>query len=200
MGKHKIQYKLKPYENFESSGHIGIVKDEHGRDVEAHIFVPVTSDTTRVDSMVGITMCMLSHPAFKDLKPRQRLLYLYAKAQYKGMVDRNDFEKAYPQYKGHKEYVYLNSYQMINVFEMYTKHTARELYKDITVLTEHGFLVPVGYDEKSQRIIYKLIGEWQNWEPHKKYVPRLGKSKVPPKENTKRIKQDCFDYEWREVV
>lgn len=189
MSKSKSQeYKPKPYKDFESYGYI---KDG------THWFTPILGDKDRKDSVAGITMCMLSHPSFKDLKPRQRLLYVYAKAQCKGMAERKDFEENYPQFKGHPEYIYLNSHLMINVYEMYTKNTARELYKDITALTEHGFLVPICYDEKSQRIIYKLISEWQNWQPHLKYVPRFGKSKVQPKPGTKRIKQDCFDYEWR---
>ncbi len=136
--------------------------------------MPILGDKERKDSTATLTMSMLSHPAFKDLKPRQRLLYLYAKAQYKGMVDRTQFEDDYPQYKGHPEYIYLNHKLLIDVFEMYTKHTAREMYKDIKVLTEHGFLVPV-CKENNQRTIYKLVSEWQSWAPHKKYVERPGK-------------------------
>lgn len=191
MGKKHQNYEAKPYANFESYGYI-----KGG----THYFKPVFGDTERKDSTAAITMCMLSHPSFKDLKARQRLLYLYAKAQYRGMVDRTEFEEAYPQFKGHPEYIYLNNKLLIDVFEMYSKHSARELYNDIKVLTEHGFMVPVGYDEPTQRIIYKLIPEWQNWQPHKKYMPRLGKSLKQIKATDKRIKQTNYDYEWVEVV
>ena len=191
MGKKQQGYEAKPYANFESYGYI---KDGQ------HWFTPILGSNDRKDSVAGITMCMLSHPAFLDLKPRQRLLYLYAKAQFKAMAERNDFNDKYPQYKGHPEYIYLNHKLMIDVFEMYSKHSARELYSDIKILTEHGFIVPVGYDEESQRIIYKLIAEWQNWEPHKKYVAKLGKSLKQVKATDKRIKQTNYDYEWIEVV
>lgn len=173
MGRSRNQeYKPKPYKDFESYGYIGA----DGK----HWFTPIMGGNDRKDSVAGITMCMLSHPAFKDLKPRQRLLYLYCKAQYKGMVDRTEFEKNYPQYKGKPEYIYLNHKLMIDVFEMYSKHTAREMYKDIKELTAHGFLVPV-CSEKNQRIIYKLVSEWQSWTPHRKYAERPGKP---------------FQYEW----
>ncbi len=192
MSRRKYKtYEAKPYEPFESYGYI---KDGQ------HYFFPILSNRERKDSVAGVTMCMLSHPAFKDLKPRQRLLYLYAKAQYKQMAERKEFEEKYPQYKGHPEYIYLNNKLMVDVFEMYSKHTVRELYSDIKVLTEHGFIVPVGYDEESQRIIYKLIAEWQEWNPHKKYVPKLGKSLKQIKATDKRVKQSNFNYEWVEVL
>lgn len=155
-------YVVKPYMDFESYGYI---KD--GK----HYFTPVLGEKDRIDSVVGITMCMLSHPAYKDLKMRQRQLYLYAKAQYKGMVDRQSFEKAHPEYKGHPEYIYLNYKLLIDVFEAYSNSNRAEMYRDITVLVEHGFIVPVKR-ENNQRTIYKLIPEWQNWTPHKKYVQK----------------------------
>lgn len=181
MGKkQRIKYTLEPYKDFESNGYIAKVKNKHGNYEEKHVFISAISGIQRIDSMAGLTMSMLSHPAFKDLKPRQRLLYLYAKSQYQGMADREDFNKTYQEYAGKKEYIYLNHKLLIDVFEMYTKHTAREMYKDIKVLVEHGFLVPV-CKEKNQRTIYKLIGEWQSWTPHKKYIERPGKP---------------FQYEW----
>lgn len=167
----QVKYILKPYEPFESNGYIGIVKDKHGKDKEAHIFVPATSDETRVDSMVGITMCMLSHPAFQDLKPRIRMLYIYAKAQYNGMVDREQFNKDYKDTNmaGHKEYIYLNDKLLTEVFKVYGKGSRGLMYSDIAILVEHGFLEPI-IREKNQRTIYKLSSEWLNWQPHRKYV------------------------------
>lgn len=163
MGNPKSKgYVVKPYKDFES---YGFIKD--GK----HYFTPVFGGNDRIDSVAGITMCMLSHPAYKDLKPRQRQLYLYAKAQYKGMVDRKKFEEDHPEYKGHPEYIYLNYKLLVDVFEAYSKNNRAEMYRDIAVLVEHGFLEPV-IRENNQRTIYKLISEWQSWTPHKKYLKR----------------------------
>lgn len=190
MAKKQQNYEAKPYANFESYGYI-----KNGK----HYFMPILGDTERVDSPITLTMAMLSHPAFKDLTPKQRLLYMYAKSQYKAMVDRTKFEEDYPQFKGKPEYIYLNHKLMIDVFEMYPKSSARLLYKDITALTEHGFLQPV-LDESNQRKVYKLIAEWQNWQPHLKYLPKFGKSQSNTqidRKKYKKIKQTEFEYEWR---
>lgn len=180
MASKKIKIKVNPYESFESNGYVGIVEDKHGKKVEKHLFIPATSDEPRVDSMVGITMCMLSHPAFKDLKPRVRMLYICAKSQYYGMAERDSFNKNYSEYAGKKEYIYLNDKLLTDVLKMYSKGARGRMYGDIATLVEHGFLVPV-CSEKNQRTIYKLSDEWTNWTPHKKYVERPGKP---------------FQYEW----
>ncbi len=172
MGRNNT-YKTNAYKDFESSG---FLKD--GK----HYFTPAAGGNDRVDSTTTMTMSMLSHPAFKDLKPRQRLLYMYAKSQYRGMVDRTQFEKDYPEYKGKPEYIYLNYKLMIEVFEVYGKNNRAEMYKDLKVLVEHGFIVPVKR-ENNQRTIYKFIAEWQNWAPHRKYV-----------EQEKQYKYDWVEY------
>lgn len=169
MSNKRIKYKPEPYKDFESNGYIGKVKNKHGHYEEKHLFRNAINDEPRVDSMVGITMCMLSHPAFKDLKPRHRLLYVYAKSQYYCMVDREEFNKNYPQYVGQKEYIYLNQKLLSDVFKMYARGSKTEMYHDIAVLVEHGFIQPIKR-ENNQRTIYKLISEWWNWTPNKKYT------------------------------
>ena len=149
-----------PYQAFESSGHI---YDGH------HKYIDMQGKL-RADSMIGVTTSMIFHPAWLDLTPHQRCLYLAAKYQYKSAADRPRDNNSDPKYKGisGKNYVYLNE-RLIDQFAIYSKKNHTTLYKDIKVLVEHGFIVPVER-EHNQRTIYQLSDEWQNYKAGFKYI------------------------------
>ena len=146
--------KVTAYESFETRGYI---KDNH------HYFDDMQGNR-RADSKIGITTSMMLSPAFLELTPQQRFLYMIAKYQYYNAPDKPCDHSDSDIYKGKagKQYIYLNI-KLTEVFNVYGKNN-RGFYKDIKALVSHGFLKPIER-ENNQRTIYQLSSEWANYEP-----------------------------------
>ena len=120
------------------------------------------------DTTANVCYSMLISPAFKDLTPRQRMLYIYAKTQYFGAKSRPKSD--YPDIEEYKtdngrKYFYLNHFLLSNVFGLYPKSNTRDLYADTNKLIEHGFIKQVSNGKINQkRSIYTYSDEWKEWE------------------------------------
>ena len=120
------------------------------------------------DTTANVCYSMLISPAFKDLTPRQRMLYIYAKTQYFGAKSRPKSD--YPDIEEYKtdngrKYFYLNHFLLSNVFGLYPKSNTRDLYADTNKLIEHGFIKQVSNGKINQkRSIFTYSDEWKEWE------------------------------------
>ena len=127
----------------------------------------------KTDTTVNIAMSMLTSPAFCDLTPRQRQLYLIAKAQFFGAVSRpgTDFPdiQQYQQYD-RKMYFYLNNALAVDVYRLYSKSDRRGFYNDVAALEAHGFIERVTNTDRQQithtnkqRTIFRYSEGWKAW-------------------------------------
>lgn len=124
------------------------------------------------DSTANLAYSMLISPAFKDLTARQRMLYLYAKAQFYSARSRprDDFKEIpeFKEWEGRK-YFYLNQRLMCDIYGLYTKGNTN-LYKDIAALISHGFIERytqggrTGKGGNHMRSIYTYSEKWKEWE------------------------------------
>ena len=178
--KNSKPIKAKPYLSFESPTDF-IKENKH------HFWY---NGTERVNSSCTVSMELMSHPAFLDLTPSQRALYFYAKLQYYGAVDKVAARYEEFQNEHAKEYFYLNSNLIQNVYKLYK--TNATMYKDIQELIHHGFIIKV-QTENHQRTIYRFSSEWANWSQGMIYE---GKSKY---KDTEYGRVEVFEYEWVRV-
>ena len=128
----------------------------------------ISNGKEQTDTTTNICYSMLISPAFMDLSARQRMLYIYAKSQYFGARSRpkNDYKDIEEYQKdGGRKYFYLNHYLLSEVYGLYPKSNTRDLYKDINVLIEHGFIEQVSNGRANQkRSIYKYSEKWKLWK------------------------------------
>lgn len=121
----------------------------------------------QTDTTTNLCYSMITSPAFKDLSAKQRMLYVYAKAQYYGARSRprDDFKDIEEYQKdGGRKYFYLNHFLLSDVFALYPKSNSRDLYKDIKALVEHGFIEQVSNGKANQkRSIYTYSDKWKEW-------------------------------------
>ena len=148
-------FKVQPYESFLSTGEVRNNK---------HVFVDVSTDSTRSESVIGIPTSLFVSPAYKDLTPRQRQLYLCAIYQYKQAPDTP--AKVNDEYRD-KRYIYLN-FKLVQYMSLYSKSSFRSFYSDVRALIDHGFITPI---EKynHQRTIFYLSDGWKEFQNGCKY-------------------------------
>lgn len=120
------------------------------------------------DVSANIYESMLQSSAWKDLKPRERQLYLYCKAQYYG---KRKPKQDYPEIEKFQsdECFYLNLAAVVS-YGIYTRNGGKEFYADMKTLAEHGFIevVSSGRITKSKSI-YRYSGKWKDWAGEKAY-------------------------------
>lgn len=133
-----------------------------------------SSGRSLTDTTTNICVSMMRSPPFKDLTPRQRMLYIYAKSQFYGAVSRPskdfpDIDK-FGKYEG-RAYFYLNHKLLTDVFGLYTKGNYRDLYRDIDALETHGFIERVTNVERKpttetngMRTIFQYSDKWKSWK------------------------------------
>jgi hypothetical protein len=115
---------------------------------------PFESTGARSDVFASLYMSMLTHPAFKDMKPRTQILYLYCKAQLyaeknKAIVDG-------------EECFSMNRNKWKNLYELYTNPNS--FYKDMDILIGHGFVDCVSCGAISRtKNLFRLSARWQKW-------------------------------------
>lgn len=117
----------------------------------------------RNDTYAAVYNSMLFHPAFKSLKNRQKVLYLYIKDQYIGhKKPRVDFPDI-PDLQG-DDLFYFPLTAGVEA-GIYTQNMQRELYGDIKALEDHG-LIRIVFNGKptKQKSIYGYSNKWQTWE------------------------------------
>lgn len=114
------------------------------------------------DTSANIYESMLLSSAWKDLKPRERQLYLYCKAQYYG---KRKPSKDYPDIEAFQSEncFYLNLAAVVK-YGIYTRNGNKEFYADIKTLAQHGFIEIVSSGKVTKtKSIYKYSDKWQTW-------------------------------------
>ena len=104
----------------------------------------------------SIFMSMLKSPAWMSLKPRAKVLYLYMKAQYYGVKEKNKPEQ-------NPLYFVFNQAMWKTTYKLYTNN--KSFYEDRDALIERGFIeiVETGKITRTKNI-YKFSDSWTDWE------------------------------------
>lgn len=163
----KNKYKIREFYAFEATSKL----TENADGQTQHKFIH--NGKEQVDTTTVITYSMMVSEAFKDLTARQRMLYIYAKAQFYGARSRpcRDFPDItdFHEYNGQR-YFYLNHRLLSDVYGLYPKSNHRDLYKDIEELVKHGFIEyytePKAVNKSNHmRTIYRYSEAWKEWQP-----------------------------------
>jgi len=117
---------------------------------------PFESTGLSSDTSANIYESMLLSPAFKNLTTRQKLLYLYCKSQYysEKTVDKpNPFAFT------------MNRNKWLKKYELYSDSNAKQFYKDIEGLINHGFIKCIrGGKLIRVKNIYEFSDKWKCWD------------------------------------
>lgn len=122
-----------------------------------------TDQRTRKDTFARLYESMLTSPAFMSLNSKQKVLYLYCKAQFMG---KRKPERDFPDIdsvKGSDKF-YL-SWATVQKYELYKPSMSANFYNDMKALCEHG-LIEIVSSGKMQRMksIYKFSDKWKTWK------------------------------------
>lgn len=105
------------------------------------------------NKFVRLFIGQIDSEAFKKLNPRQRTLYLYMKAQYRGKETKNN-----PN--GKKDQFYFNWRLANTQYRLYTNMST--FYNDIKVLEEYGFIVCVERNwNLRKKNVYAFSDQWK---------------------------------------
>ena len=107
------------------------------------------------DTSANLYESMLLSAAFMDLTPKQRLLYVYMKAQYYGKrkpgKDNPDIENL----QGDDLFYFPRT--LAEKYNLYTRSNNRQFYNDIKAIEEHGFIKTISSGKATKtKSIYKF--------------------------------------------
>ena len=111
------------------------------------------------DTSANIYESMLTSTAFKKLKTKQQVLYLYCKAQYYGKrKPSKDFKEQFQD----DSYFYMNWGKALE-YGLYTASCSSNFYDDMTALEKAGFIKKV-YSGKphKEKNVYQYSDKWQD--------------------------------------
>jgi len=120
------------------------------------------------DTSANIFMSMLKHPAFRDMTPRQQILYVYCKAQYYGTKGRDKprYVEGTVRVKGEAPdtQFYFNRSKWCIEYELYTDKDRASFYRDRDALISHGFIRVIENGKTTRtKTIYAFWDMWQQW-------------------------------------
>ncbi len=123
-----------------------------------------TNHRTRKDTFARLYESMLTSQAFMTLNSKQKVLYLYCKAQYMG---KRKPERDFPDidcFKGSDKF-YLSWKSVLDDYKLYKPSMTANFYNDMKALCEHG-LIEIVSSGKRQRMksIYKFSDKWKTWK------------------------------------
>lgn len=146
----KKQYRLRTFESL-SAGSAG------------NKYYSETFGKTRTDSTANIAESMLFSAAFQSLENRQKVLYLYMKAQLYGRTAKHPAD-VYPDLEGLKtDEVFFFSWSMARLTGLYADSNKSQFSKDTKTLVNRGFIEVVATGNLSGRAsIYKFSSRWAN--------------------------------------
>lgn len=129
-----------------------------------------TQGRKRQESNAQIYESMLTSEAFIDLMPRQKLLYVYVKAQLYGHRKPKQDYKDIPEYD-RADLVYF-AWKSAQEYGLYPSTNSKRFYEDMRSLMSHGFIERFA-DGSSQRVksVYLLSDRWQTWTSGTDYAP-----------------------------
>ena len=113
---------------------------------------------------------LLDSPAFHDLTPRQKVLYVYCARESHGRA----MGEAENRGEAKDETLfYMNKGLRSKVHEIYPESDTRCFREDMAALVEHGFVdcVQSGL-EKRENNLFRLSGRWNHWGTSAFSVPK----------------------------
>ncbi len=125
---------------------------------ESNVYINVGSKKQR-DTSANIYESMLLSEAWQDLTPRQKILYIYCKAQYYGEKNYQLKEK-----DTNPEIFTMNQCKWHKKYKLYSLGNRNQFYKDMEGLITHGFIkcVECGAIAR-QKNIYAFNNKWKMW-------------------------------------
>lgn len=116
----------------------------------------------QAETSANICESMLQSKAFQELTPKQKILYVYCKAQYYGKrKPKKDYEKQ-GLFQA-DEYFFFNI-GLAEEYGLYTMANHKRLYTDLKALEKAGFIrcekSGKGHKEKN---VYCFSDEWKKW-------------------------------------
>ena len=116
--------------------------------------------TVRTETFAAIYESMLVSKAFINLTARQKMLYVYCKAQIVGKRKPKQDYKDLNLYQ-QDECFYLSE-QMLYDYGLYTEAGRRYISKDFKVLIDKGFIKKLASGQCSKsKNVYMLVSDWQ---------------------------------------
>lgn len=115
----------------------------------------------QADTSANIYESMLQSPAFKSLNSKQKILYVYCKAQYYGKrKPSKDYKEQYQE----DSCFYMNWGKALD-YGLYKETCSSNFYKDMKVLEKKGFIKKLksGKDHKEKNV-YQFSDEWTTLE------------------------------------
>jgi hypothetical protein len=124
-----------------------------------------SADNTK-DTFAMIYASMLEHPAFISLTPRQKILYIYCKAQ-KNRKTRLKPKYEYKDYDLYQDdkYFFMNK-ALAFKYGLYKPSMGKEFYKDIHTLEQTGFIKceDKGGGDGKTKSIYSFSDKWKDYK------------------------------------
>ncbi len=114
------------------------------------------------DTSANLYESMLLSAAFMDLTPKQRLLYVYMKAQYYGKRKPGKDNPNIENLQGDDLFYFPRT--LAEKYNLYTRSNNRQFYNDIKAIEEHGFIKTISSGKATKtKSIYKFVGAWKMW-------------------------------------
>lgn len=114
------------------------------------------------DTSANLYESMLLSAAFMDLTPKQRLLYVYMKAQYYGKRKPGKDNPGIESLQGDELFYFPRT--LAEKYNLYTRSNNRQFYNDIKAIEEHGFIKTISSGKATKtKSIYKFVGAWKMW-------------------------------------
>ena len=116
----------------------------------------------RKDTSANIYESMMHSPAFQSLNARQRMLYVYCKAQYYG---KRKPERDFPDIEemSGASCFYLNWAAVIK-YGLYSKTDSSTFYKDMRVLCDRGLIEQIASGKvHHKKSVYKYSLKWRQY-------------------------------------
>lgn len=118
----------------------------------------------RTDSFCMLWDSLIQSPAYIDLTPVQKNVYLLCVQQLYGhRKPEKDYKE--PEFQG-DDIFYLNWREVHERYGMYSAGNHSRFYKDMKALEDHGFIKKISSGKNHhKKSIYQMTGLWQTWKP-----------------------------------
>jgi len=118
---------------------------------------------SQADTSANIYESMLQSPAFKSLTSKQKILYVYCKAQYYGKrKPSKDYEK---QGLYQEDSCFYMNWQKAIDYKLYTEKSHSTFHRDMKALEAKGFIKKLksGKDHKEKNV-WQFDDRWTTYE------------------------------------
>ena len=122
------------------------------------------SGKVRKDTSANIYESMLRSEAFMTLTSRQKVLYLYCKAQFFGKRKPGKDHPEVDEFQGDEAF-YLNLKMAVDEYGLYPEGSAKNFYQDMAALIDHGLIVRISSGfRRREKSVYRFSTAWKEWK------------------------------------